>query len=87
CDDEDLREAQTVIRMCQPRPGSSFALNSSDYVAPDVIVKKSANGWQVLLNQDVMPKLRVNNMYANIMRQNRGDTCMAPQLQEARWLI
>ncbi|MFZ6674576.1 RNA polymerase factor sigma-54 [Undibacterium sp. Xuan67W] len=87
CDDEDLREAQVVIRQCNPKPGADFAAASSDYVVPDVIVRKSANGWQVLLNQDVMPKLRVNSMYANIMKQNRGDGTMGSQLQEARWLI
>ena len=87
CDDEDLREAQTVIRQCKPRPGAAFAESDSDYVVPDVIVKKSGNGWQVLLNQDVMPKLRVSSMYANIMKQNRGETGMGSQLQEARWLI
>ncbi|MFZ6750646.1 RNA polymerase factor sigma-54 [Undibacterium sp. Ren11W] len=87
CDDEDLREAQVVIRLCKPKPGAEFAVSSSDYVVPDVIVKKSADGWQVLLNQDIMPKLRVNSMYANIMKQNRGDGSLNPQLQEARWLI
>ena len=87
CDDEDLREAQVVIRLCKPKPGAEFAASSSDYVVPDVIVKKSADGWQVVLNQDIMPKLRVNSMYANIMKQNRGDGSLTPQLQEARWLI
>ena len=87
CDDEDLREAQIVIRSCKPRPGSEFAKSSSDYVVPDVIVKKTANGWQVVLNQDVMPKLRVSSMYANLMRQHRGESGLSTQLQEARWLI
>ena len=54
---------------------------------PDVIVKKFGDNWQVLLNQDVMPRLRVNSMYANIMKQNRGEGSLNPQLQEARWLI
>lgn len=87
CDDEDLREAQVVIRLCNPKPGAEFGAVASDYVVPDVIVKKTEDGWQVLLNQDVMPKLRVNSMYANIMKQNRGDASLNPQLQEARWLI
>ncbi|MES2041542.1 MAG: RNA polymerase factor sigma-54 [Pseudomonadota bacterium] len=87
CDDEDLRDAQTVIRMCKPRPGIAFAADESDYVVPDVIVRKSGNGWQVMLNQDVMPRLRVSSMYANIMKQNRGEAGMGAQLQEARWLI
>ena len=87
CDDEDLREAQVVIRLCNPKPGAEFGGTASDYVVPDVIVRSNGEGWQVLLNQDVMPKLRVNSMYASIMKQNRGDGSLAPQLQEARWLI
>lgn len=87
CDDEDLREAQAVIKQCNPHPGSIFATDTSDYVVPDVIVKRAHNGWQVMLNHDVMPRLRVNSMYANILKQNKGEASLASQLQEARWLI
>ena len=87
CDDEDLREAQAVIRQCNPHPGSEFASDVSDYVVPDVIVKKARNGWQVSLNNDVMPRLRVNAMYANLLKQGKGEGAMGAQLQEAKWLI
>lgn len=87
CDDEDLREAQVVIRRCNPHPGAAFAGDASDYVVPDVIVKRGKGGWQVTLNRDVMPKLRVNAMYANILKQNKGEGSMTSQLQEAKWLI
>ncbi len=87
CDDEDLREAQAVIRRCNPHPGAAFAGDASDYVVPDVIVKRAKNGWQVTLNRDVMPKLRVNAMYANILKQNKGEGSLSSQLQEAKWLI
>ena len=87
CDDEDLREAQVVIRQCHPHPGSSFAADGADYVVPDVIVKATKDGWQVLLNHDVMPRLRVNAMYANAIKQNKGDGSLGSQLQEAKWLI
>lgn len=87
CDDEDLREAQVVIRQCNPKPGLAFAAAKSDYVVPDVVVKKIGDEWQVMLNRDVMPRLRINHMYANLMKQQRGDTSLSPQLQEARWLI
>lgn len=87
CDDEDLREAQAVIRRCNPHPGAAFAGDASDYVVPDVIVKRAKNGWQVTLNREVMPKLRVNAMYANILKQNKGEGSMSSQLQEAKWLI
>ncbi len=87
CDDEDLREAQAVIRRCNPHPGAAFAGDASDYVVPDVIVKRAKGGWQVTLNREVMPKLRVNAMYANILKQNKGEGSLSSQLQEAKWLI
>lgn len=87
CDDEDLREAQTIIRQCNPHPGSGFGAGSSDYVVPDVIIKNTKNGWQVELNREVMPRLRVNAMYANILKQNKGEGSLTSQLQEAKWLI
>jgi RNA polymerase sigma-54 factor len=87
CDDEDLREAQCVIRQCNPHPGAAFAAGASDYVVPDVIVRKSKTGWTVSLNHEVMPRLRVNSMYANLLKQGKGEGQMGAQLQEAKWLI
>jgi RNA polymerase sigma-54 factor len=87
CDDEDLREAQAVIRQCNPHPGAAFAADVSDYVVPDVVVKKGRNGWIVTLNNDVMPRLRVNALYASLLKQGKGESQMNAQLQEAKWLI
>jgi len=87
CDDEDLREAQAVIRQCNPHPGAAFGSGASDYVVPDVIVRRGKNGWTVSLNPDVMPKLRVNQMYASLLKQGKGEGQLGAQLQEAKWLI
>jgi len=87
CDDEDLREAQAVIRQCNPHPGAVFASDTSDYVVPDVVVKRTRAGWQALLNQEVIPRLRVHSLYASILKQHKGDGSLTTQLQEAKWLI
>jgi RNA polymerase sigma-54 factor len=87
CDDEDLREVQAIVKRCNPHPGAPFASDASDYVVPDVIVKRAKGGWQVALNHDVMPRLRVNALYANLLKQNKGDGSLSSQLQEAKWLI
>ncbi|MES2151651.1 MAG: RNA polymerase factor sigma-54 [Pseudomonadota bacterium] len=87
CDDEDLREAQTVIRQCNPHPGAVFASDVSDYVVPDVVVRRFKGNWVVTLNNEVMPRLRVNSMYANLLKQGKGEGQMSAQLQEAKWLI
>jgi len=56
---------------------------------PDVIVRKAKNVWVAGLNQDAVPKLRINRMYADILQNNRGDSGgqLSQRLQEARWLI
>ena len=87
CDDDDLREAQTVIRACNPHPASAFATDASDFVVPDVIVRKAKGGWSVSLNHEVMPRLRVNSLYASLLKQGKGEGQMSSQLQEAKWLI
>jgi RNA polymerase sigma-54 factor len=87
CDDEDLREAQAVIRRCNPHPGAAFGQGTSDYVVPDVIVRRAKSGWSVSLNAEVMPRLRVNSLYASLLKQGKGENSMSGQLQEAKWLI
>ncbi|WP_306395341.1 RNA polymerase factor sigma-54 [Telluria beijingensis] len=87
CDDEDLREVQAVVRQCNPHPGAAFAANVSDYVVPDVIVRRVKDEWVVMLNPDVMPRLRVNSLYASLLKQGKSEAQMGAQLQEAKWLI
>ncbi len=88
CDDDTLRAAQQLIKSLNPRPGAQFSSEESNYVIPDVIVKKTRQGWKAVLNADVMPKLRINDMYAQILKRNRGaNGALGGQLQEARWLL
>lgn len=88
CDDEVLREAQSLIRRLNPRPGAAFTGEAAGYVIPDVIVRRSRSGWTATLNPDVLPKLRINEMYARILKGNRGgNPALSSQLQEARWLV
>jgi RNA polymerase sigma-54 factor len=89
CDDTALRAVQDLIVHLQPRPGSAFEQNASDYVVPDVLVERVNNVWRARLNPEAMPRLRINQVYANIM-QSRGENSaqeMSGQLLEARWYI
>ena len=61
---------------------------------PDVIVRKSGRGLAVTLNPDVMPKLRINDLYAQAIRGQRGKARRqrpaahdVARLQEARWFV
>jgi len=89
CSDENLRLAQQLIQSLNPHPGAEFSSFETRYVVPDVIVKKLKNVWVASLNQDAVPRLRVNRMYADILQNSRGGSGgqLAQRLQEARWLI
>jgi len=87
--DDALRAAQQLIRSLNPRPGAAFANIETRYVVPDVIVRKVRGVWRASLNQEAMPRLRVNRLYAQLAARPRGSggNALASQLQEARWLI
>ena len=89
CDDDALRTVQSLITHLQPRPGAEFEQRAADYVVPDVVVEYRHGSWHVRLNQGAMPRLRVNQMYANILQQGNEKNAqqLSGQLQEARWFI
>lgn len=86
CDDEQLRDAQFLIRSLNPRPGAKYAALDARYITPDVVVRKVRGQWTVNVNSDAYPRLRINSLYAQILSRQRGSG-LAGQLQEARWLI
>lgn len=89
CPDDELRTAQHLIVGLNPKPGDTFDRSVADYVVPDVIVEKHRNKWRARLNTEAMPRLRINQIYANILQQrnDKNSSQLATQLQEAKWLI
>ncbi len=93
-DDETVRSALALIAGLEPKPGRRFVDTERNVVVPDVIVARAGRGFKVMLNPDVMPRLRVHDVYANALRANRGGkdadgghAAMQQRLQEARWFI
>ncbi len=88
-DDAALKGAQRLIVSLNPKPGLAFSPSDTRYVIPDVVVRKERGKWVAVLNNDAIPKLRVNKMYADILSRSRDGSSaqLASQLQEARWLI
>ncbi len=87
-DEQQFMQLRQLITSLEPRPGAAYAPADTRYVVPDVFVKKVKGLWMVSLNPNAVPKLRINEMYAGILRNNReGGASLSTQLQEARWLI
>ena len=88
--EEELAEVISFIQTLNPKPGESIAHSSTQYIVPDVFVRKIKNRWLVELNPDTAPKLRVNPLYASfVSRGNRSEdnNYLKNNLQEARWFI
>jgi RNA polymerase sigma-54 factor len=94
--EELIKEAQSLIVTLEPKPGRAFTRAEANIIVPDVIVQKSARNWKVALNPDVMPKLRINDLYAQALRSSRSPrgtaateshTALSGRLQEARWFV
>ena len=90
CDRDRLREVLAVITRLNPKPGSAFRQDAAEAVIPDVIAfrTKTRQGfrWQVRLNESAVPRLAINPVYAEMIRQDKASS-MSGQLQEARWVI
>jgi len=88
-DEALLKEAQALIVACEPKPGRPFTRAEANIVVPDVIVQKAGRGWKVVLNPDVMPKLRINDLYAQAIKSQRNGSSapLSARLQEARWFM
>ena len=85
--EEDTDAAVALVRACRPRPGASIYATQPEYIVPDVFVRRTDRGWQVEVNPATLPKLRVNQGYANLLTRASDHAMLRTQLQEARWLI
>ncbi len=88
--DRQLDEVVALIRTLDPKPGAQIQDSDSEYVIPDVYVSKQNNVWQVSLNPDIAPKLRINPFYSGMIKRadnSKDNVCMKDHLQEARWFI
>jgi len=88
CDDQSLRAIQKLIVNLNPKPGAQFNSQSERYIIPDVTVTKRNGIWGVNLNMAAIPRLNINHLYANILKQeHHSSRGLVSQLNEAKWLI
>ncbi len=88
--EEQLKELITFIQTLNPKPGASISKNNTQYVIPDIFVRKNNGQWHVSLNPDSAPNLRINTIYENHLKNagRGGNTShLRNSLQEARWFL
>jgi len=87
---ESIIEAVNKIKSYNPKPGQGFSSDRIDYVIPDIFVIKTENGYDVSLNDDGIPKLRISPYYQNLLKNSKnGDTkeYLEEKQKSALWLL
>ena len=64
---DEVQKAADNIGRLNPRPGQVFAASPQNYVLPDVTVEKVDGEYQIILNNEQIPHLRISNLYKDII--------------------
>ena len=70
CALEDISKAMDQIRNLQPRPGLKYTSGEPQYIQPDVYISKVGNEYQISVNDDGLPKLRLSRVYRRLLRES-----------------
>jgi RNA polymerase sigma-54 factor len=94
------KDIQEVIQICEiilgmdPKPGRAFIVNDTHFITPDVYVYKVGEEYVVSLNEDGLPRLRISNLYRNLLQSENKDAgakttqdYVQEKLRSAIWLI
>lgn len=89
---EEIVQTVQLIRELDPKPGLKHSLESPGYIIPDVIVLKIGDDYQIFLNEEGVPRLRVNAYYYNMLRrqdslQVEAKKFVEDKLRSAVWLM
>jgi RNA polymerase sigma-54 factor len=89
---EEIVAAARVIGSLEPRPGRAFGGDEPIYIIPDIYVYKIGDDFHIVLNEDGLPKLRINNLYRDVLARGSSaakDTkdYVQDRVRSALWLI
>lgn len=86
----DLRSVLQLVQALDPFPGKRIGADDTEYIVPDVYVRKAEGRWVVELNLESAPRLRINDHYAGLIKRadnSPDNSYLRENLQEARWFL
>ena len=89
---EDVRAAVSIIQYLEPKPGRKFSTDEPAYIIPDIYVDKDGDGFKIIMNDDGLPKLKINRFYKEAIANGRkiskdAKNYLNEKMQSASWLI
>ncbi len=85
-----LAQINSLIEVLNPRPGAAHSVEPTRYFIPDVLVRKQNGRWTVGLNPESLPRVRVREQYAALVKcadNSRDNLFLRNSLTEARWFL
>ena len=90
---EEVAAAAEVIGRLEPRPGRAFGGDEPIYIIPDIYVYKIGDDFHVVLNDDGLPRLRINGLYRDVLAKKDSGVSkdtkeyVHDKVRSALWLI
>jgi RNA polymerase sigma-54 factor len=89
---EDIMAAVKIIEGLDPKPGSNFSSSAVNYITPDVYIVKTDNGYQIVLNDEGLPRLRISSYYQRLLSHKNvipkeDRQFLEDKLRSAVWLM
>ena len=90
---DEMKEHIEIIRNLDPKPGSRYNPNQSQYVIPDVYVLKVEDEYVAVLNEDGLPQMRISPVYRRLLDKSAADNTaetrayVKDKFKSALWLI
>jgi RNA polymerase sigma-54 factor len=89
---DDVRTAVKIIQYLEPKPGRKFSTEEAAYITPDIYVYKHGDDFKIVMNDDGLPKLKINRFYKDTISNGRKlsketKNYLNEKMQSASWLI
>lgn len=89
---DDIVAAVKIIEGLDPKPGRNFTSVAMNYVTPDVFIEKTDEGYQIILNDEGVPRLRLNSYYRKLLSNKNAlskeeRAFLEEKLKSAMWLM
>lgn len=89
---DEVREHIEVLKKLEPTPGRKFSHEKTFYIVPDIVVKKEDGDLNIYLNEEGLPRLRINGFYRTLMTQNskeNSEACrfLKEKMKKAFWFL
>ncbi len=88
----DVKHHIEVIKRLDPAPGRKYSQEKTFYVLPDIVVTKEDEELKVSLNDEGLPRLRINSYYRKLLAKAAKESAetyafLKDKLRKALWFL